>query len=149
MDCPKCQSCQKKKNGFRRGKQSYRCKNCGFQDVEHPRSQGYSQEVRQICIKMYLNGMGLRGISRVTQISHTTILNWIREAGESLSDEPQDSEIPEITEIDELQTPTHLECIKPPHFPAVHGGKQRAEWKAGCIPHLRGQQKKTNTGFGV
>ena len=45
-----------------------------------------------------------RGISRVTQISHTTILNWIREAGESLSDEPQDSEIPEITEIDELQT---------------------------------------------
>ena len=104
MDCPKCQSCQKKKNGFRRGKQSYRCKSCGFQYVEHPRSQGYSKEVRQICIKMYLNGMGLRGISRVTQISHTTILNWIREAGESLSDEPQDSEIPEITEIDELQT---------------------------------------------
>ena len=29
MNCPKCQSSQKKKNGFRRGKQSFRCKNCG------------------------------------------------------------------------------------------------------------------------
>ena len=46
---------------------------------------------------MYLNGMGIKGISRVTKISHTTILNWIQEAGESLSDEPQDEEIPEIT----------------------------------------------------
>ena len=53
---------------------------------------------------MYLNGMGIRGISRVTRISHPTILNWIREAGESLCDEPQDEEISEITEIDELQT---------------------------------------------
>ena len=53
---------------------------------------------------MYLNGMGIRGISRVTKISHVTILNWIQAAGESLSDEPQDEEIPEITEIDELQT---------------------------------------------
>ena len=53
---------------------------------------------------MYLNGMGIRGISRVTKISHPTILNWIKAAGESLSDEPQDEEIPEITEIDELQT---------------------------------------------
>ena len=53
---------------------------------------------------MYLNGMGVRGISRVTKITHPTILNWIKEAGESLSDEPQDEELPEITEIDELQT---------------------------------------------
>ena len=48
--------------------------------------------------------MGIRGISRVTKISHVTILNWIQEAGECLLDEPQDEEIPEITEIDELQT---------------------------------------------
>jgi transposase len=53
---------------------------------------------------MYLNGMGIKGISSVTKISHVTILNWIQAAKESLSDEPQDEEIPEITEIDELQT---------------------------------------------
>ncbi len=35
---------------------------------------------------------------------HTTILNWIKDAGLDLPDAPEDSEIPEITEIDELQT---------------------------------------------
>ena len=127
MKCPKCKSSQSKKNGFRRGKQSYRCKNCGTQYVANPSSRAYSQQTKQTCIEMYLNGMGIRGISRVTKISHVTILNWIQSAGETLSDEPQDEEIPqrgdggqlelnssymrtsplcapEITEIDELQT---------------------------------------------
>ena len=104
MDCPKCKSSRKKKNGYRRGKQSYKCKNCGTQYVANPSSRAYSQQIKQTCIEMYLNGMGIRGISRVTKVSHVTILNWIQAAGESLSDEPQDEEIPEITEIDELQT---------------------------------------------
>ena len=104
MDCPKCKSSQTKKNGFRRGKQSFRCKDCGCQYVEKPISQAYPIEVKQLCLKMYLNGMGFRGIARVTEIDHTTIINWVKEAGESLSDEPQEDEIPEITEIDELQT---------------------------------------------
>ena len=104
MHCPKCKSSQNKKNGFRRGKQSYKCKNCGCHYVDHPLSRAYSPQTKQTCIEMYLNGMGIRGISRVTKISHPTILNWIKEAGESLSDEPQDEEIPEIAEIDELQT---------------------------------------------
>ena len=57
-----------------------------------------------MCIKMYLNGMGLRGIERVTEIHHTTILRWIRAAGPQLPDAPEAEEIPEITDLDELQT---------------------------------------------
>ena len=104
MYCPQCKSSHNKKNGFRGGKQSYRCKDCGYQYVENPISRAYPIEVKQLCLKMYLNGMGFRAIARVTEIDHTTIINWVKEAGELLSDEPQDSEIPEITEIDELQT---------------------------------------------
>ena len=104
MDCPKCRSSQKKKNGFRRGKQSFRCKNCGYQYVENPIQRAYSIEVKQLCLKMYLNGMGFRAIARVMEIDHTTIMNWVEEAGKLLPDEPQEDEIPEITEIDELQT---------------------------------------------
>ena len=48
--------------------------------------------------------MGFRAIARVTDIDHTTIINWVEEAGESEPDESQEDEIPEITEIDELQT---------------------------------------------
>jgi len=60
--------------------------------------------VRSTALKIYLNGMGFKAIARVTEIDHTTIINWVEEAGESLSNEPQNDEIPEITEIDELQT---------------------------------------------
>jgi len=88
MDCPKCKSPQKKKNGFRRGKQSFRCKSCGCQYVENPISRAYPTAVKQLCLKMYLNGMGFRAIARVTDVDHTTIINWVEKAGESLSDEP-------------------------------------------------------------
>jgi IS1 family transposase len=51
---------------------------------------------------MYLNGMGFRGIERVTGIHHTTIMNWVAESGEQL---PEDElEEPELAELDELQT---------------------------------------------
>ena len=104
MNCPHCKSSKKKKNGFRRGKQCYQCKDCGCQYVENPKPRSYSNEVKQLCLKMYLNGMGFRAIARVTDIDHATIINWVKEKGKTLSDEPQEDELPEITEIDELQT---------------------------------------------
>lgn len=85
MPCPQCKSTQNKKNGFRRGKQSYKCKSCGYQYVENPISRKYSPEVKKLCLKMYLNGMGFRAIgfaserssiARVTDIDHTTIINF-------------------------------------------------------------------------
>jgi IS1 family transposase len=53
---------------------------------------------------MYLNGMGLRGIERVTEIHHTTVMHWIRAAGHQMRAAPEAEEIPEVTDLDELQT---------------------------------------------
>ena len=50
---------------------------------------------------MYLNGMGFRAIERVTGIAHTTIMNWVKESREELPGD--ESEEPELTELDELQ----------------------------------------------
>jgi len=47
--------------------------------------------------------MGLRGIERVTNIHHTTVMHWIHHAGHELTDAPASDEIPEI-DLDELQT---------------------------------------------
>ena len=63
MQCPKCNSPHNKKNGFRRGKQAYKCKDCGCQFVENPIKREYPAEVKKLCLKMYLNGMGFRAIS--------------------------------------------------------------------------------------
>ncbi len=64
---------------------------------------GYHPDVKEICLKMYLNGIGFRGIERVTGIHHTTIMNWVRESGEELP-EDEESSTPTIASLDELQT---------------------------------------------
>ena len=60
MNCPQCQSSNKKKNGFRRGKQSFKCKDCGYQYVKDPKPRAYSAEVKQLCLKMYLRSKQLK-----------------------------------------------------------------------------------------
>lgn len=52
---------------------------------------------------MYVNGMGLRAIERVTDVNHNTVINWVKQTAEQLPDAPTKQEIPEIAEVDELQ----------------------------------------------
>jgi len=102
MLCPHCQSTKVVKNGHRQGKQSYLCRNCTRQFRENPQPRSYSAEVKDLCVKMSLNGMGFRGIERVTGISHNSVINWVREAEAIIADE--NYELPETAQIDELQT---------------------------------------------
>jgi hypothetical protein len=48
--------------------------------------------------------MGVRGISRVTDIAHTTILNWIEQSGERLPESYDPKQHPQVGELDELET---------------------------------------------
>lgn len=80
MKCPTCESEQFQKNGHRRGRQNYRCKNCGRQYVEAYVVRGYSDDTKQICLRMHRTGLGLREIERLTGISHSTLYNWIKQS---------------------------------------------------------------------
>ncbi len=81
------------------------CVNCDrqFIDIYNP-PKGYSDEVKQECLKLYVNGMGFRAIERVTGIHHTTIIYWVKQIGQQLPDAPPEDEIPEVGELDELET---------------------------------------------
>ncbi len=83
MQCPYCGSTGIRKNGKRRGKQNHICTNCDrqFIDVYDP-PKGYSEELKQECLKMYLNGMGFRGIERVKGVHHTAMIYWVKQLGE-------------------------------------------------------------------
>jgi ssDNA-binding Zn-finger/Zn-ribbon topoisomerase 1 len=50
INCPNCDSNDIRKNGQRRGKQNYQCKNCGRQFIESYSPRGYSQEVKEACL---------------------------------------------------------------------------------------------------
>jgi insertion element IS1 protein InsB len=123
MKCPQCDSTQTIKNGHRSGRQCYKCKQCGRQFLESYRPWAYSDDIKQLCLKMYLNGMGLRGIERVTDIHHTTVMHWIRAAGHQLPDAPEAEAIPEVTDLDELQT--------------FVGNKRNKLWISTAVNHMQ------------
>ena len=48
--------------------------------------------------------MGFRGIERVTGVSRTTIMDWVKQVGKLLPDSYNSETIPEVGELDELET---------------------------------------------
>jgi hypothetical protein len=55
-------------------------------------------------LQLYVNGMGFRGIERVTGVHHTTVINWVRQVGKQLPDVCAPETNPEVGELDELET---------------------------------------------
>lgn len=104
MNCPDCASHHIRKNGHRRGKQNYICCSCDRQFLESYTKRGYSNEIKQQCLTMYVNGMGFRAIERLTGVNHNTIINWVKKVAEPLPNAPECSEIPEVAQVDELET---------------------------------------------
>ena len=99
MKCPQCNSTQTTKNGIAATDSVTSASSAvgNFSNQERP--WAYSDDVKQLCLKMYLNGMGLRGIERVTEIHHTTVMHWLREAGHQLPDAPESEEIPALNRL--------------------------------------------------
>jgi transposase-like protein len=105
MQCPECKSKHIRKNGKNRGKQNYICVNCERQFIaDYNSHQGYCDEFKRECLKMYVNGMGFRAIERVKGVHHTTIITWVRQIGELLPDAYDPETIPQVGELDELET---------------------------------------------
>lgn len=86
-----------------RANSRYLCRGCKRQFRENPSPRRYSADVKDLCIKMSLNGMGFRGIERVTGINHNSVIGWVRQAEAALPNEAN-YEIPETAQVDELQT---------------------------------------------
>ena len=53
---------------------------------------------------MYVNGMGFRAIERVTDVHNTTIMALVKQVGELLPDYYTPETIPDLGELDELET---------------------------------------------
>jgi transposase-like protein len=63
MKCPECESPHIQKNGKRKGKQNYICVLCRRQFIDdYEPHRGYSDSIRQDCLKMYVDEMGFRAI---------------------------------------------------------------------------------------
>ncbi|MEM6437010.1 MAG: IS1 family transposase [Cyanobacteria bacterium P01_D01_bin.115] len=105
MQCPECQSTHIRKNGIKRDQQNHICVNCRQQFIDHYEPhQGYSDEVRADCLRLYTNGFGFRAIERVKGVHHTTVITWVKQVGAYLPDAYAPETTPEVGELDELET---------------------------------------------
>jgi hypothetical protein len=105
MQCPECGSIHIRKNGKKKGKQNHICVDCDRQFIDvYSSPQGYSDEVKANCLKMYVNGMGFRAIERVTGVHHTTVITWVKLVGDLLPDAYEPETAPQVGELDELET---------------------------------------------
>ncbi|PMB25132.1 hypothetical protein CEN46_06400 [Fischerella thermalis CCMEE 5318] len=75
-----------------------------LQFIEYYNPKGYSDEIKRECLEMYVNGSGFRAIERVKKVHHTTVILWVKQIAAQLPENPETTEKPEITEIDELET---------------------------------------------
>ena len=102
MTCPKCANAEAVKNGKMNGKQRFKCKSCGCNYTQSTRYR-ISREKRLECIRLYLEGVGFRGISRLTGVSHVSVLKWVRELGTRIEElRPKEGGSVNIMELDEL-----------------------------------------------
>ena len=105
MQCPKCKLGHINKNGPKKGKQNFFSVYCGWHFIEcYEYGRGYSQALKQECLKMYVNFMWFRGIERVKKMHQTTIINLVKQVGKLLPDCYALEETPAIGELDELDT---------------------------------------------
>jgi transposase-like protein len=105
MECPECKSTHIHKNGHKKGKQNYLCVDCRRQFIDcYESERGSEHSFKQECLKMYVNGMGFRAIERVKMVHHTTVMDWVEKVGSRLPDYYNPEQIPEVGELDELET---------------------------------------------
>ena len=105
MECKLCSKSLLVRNGIVRGKQRYKCKNCGYNFVQGALRRGKNLDKQKLALHMYLENMGFRDIGRVLGVSNVTVLNWVKSAGSFIREyhnENKDSSKVQVMEFDEM-----------------------------------------------
>jgi transposase-like protein len=86
MNCPKCSSKQRVKSGKIKGRQRYKCKECGCHYSVELKSTAKSKAMKKQALYLYFEGLGFRSIGRFLGVSNVSVLNWIRSFGSEVQE---------------------------------------------------------------
>jgi insertion element IS1 protein InsB len=83
LRCPNCGSEDLKKNGHtRRGKQNYKCQDCGRQFVEDPQWKPREKDSTAMIDRLLLEKIPLAGIARVLKMSESWLQRYVNQCYE-------------------------------------------------------------------
>ena len=77
-NCPNCGSDQYIKSGVIKGRQRYKCKQCGYFFTVNKVGKKIDDYYVNKALQLYLEGLTYREIERILGISHVSIMNWVR-----------------------------------------------------------------------
>lgn len=103
--CPRCgsETRQHKIGLTTAGSQRYKCQECGKKYTPEPKPQGYSEELRQQAVRMYLDGLNYRRIGRLLGVDHVSVMNWVNAYAQAVDEAPVPASS-DTVEMDELYT---------------------------------------------
>ena len=107
MECKKCGGKEHNKNGFVKGHQRYKCKNCGYQFVS-TLQKCFDEQTKLIACLLYISGLSLRTIARLLHTSATSVLSWVRKFALENYEKPQPNSEAVIVQLDEMWHFLHL-----------------------------------------
>ncbi|MEG1572294.1 MAG: IS1 family transposase [Bacteroidales bacterium] len=103
MECSRCKSKERTKNGVLQGVQRYKCKSCGYNYTVEFRRGTKPADQKRLALLMYLEGLGFRSIGRILNVHNTTVYRWIRNFGEQAEVVRNDKPV-KIMKLDEFHT---------------------------------------------
>ncbi len=101
MECKKCGGKEHNKNGFVKGHQRYKCKNCGYQFVP-TLQKGFDEQTKLMVCLLYINGLSFRTIARLLHTSATSVLSWVRKFALQHYEKPQPNSEAVVIQLDEM-----------------------------------------------
>lgn len=77
--CPKCKSEEYAKSGVVKGRQRFRCKQCGYFFTVFKEGKSIDPYYVVKALQLYIEGVTLREIERILGVSHVSVMNWVRQ----------------------------------------------------------------------
>lgn len=79
----KCLKCGKIENqikiGYNKSRtQRCKCKECGISYTINPKKHEYSEETKNLAIKIYYSGVSGRGAGKILGMNKANVYNWIK-----------------------------------------------------------------------
>ena len=104
ITCPHCgrSEGQVKSGRNRTTSQRYLCKACQRIYTPKPSHHGYSVQLRQQALRLYLDGNNFRRIGRLLGVHHQSVVNWVNAAQQQLTPYIPQRVAVETIEMDEL-----------------------------------------------
>jgi len=76
--CPKCHSEDFVKSGIIKDRQRFKCKECNYYFTVQKLGKRIEGEYVIKALQLYLEGMSFREIERILNVSHVSVMNWVK-----------------------------------------------------------------------